>query len=110
MSININMNLKVDVSELTHIYQRIEKTMYEGVPKFIIEEFEWALNSNVPVDTGALKKSLKFYKSSNVRKIADLQMMWYGPLQRKNWIDQSVKEIDGTVVGRKAIAFGFGGV
>ena len=110
MSNDINLKLNVDVSGLTHIYQRIEKTMYEGVPKFVIDEFNWALHSNVPVDTGALKRSLKFYKTSNKRKVADLEMMWYGPIQRKIWIDQSVKEINGSVVGRNAIAFGFGGV
>lgn len=112
---NINLRIELNTRQLKQLYQRLEKIVYDGIPKFAVEELDSNLHMNVPVVTGQLKRSIKLFKRDiKDGRLADLSMMWYGiPVnERRGWIDTSVKEtLDyGESIARQSIAFGFGGM
>lgn len=113
---DINLKLKIDSSGLKKFYSGLEKTIYEGIPRFYIDELDFNLQFNVPVVTGALKRSLDFrlrpYRPGSM-KIADFQMLYYGiPVEeRRGFIARSQREsyASSNRILTNAISYGFGG-
>ena len=108
--------LDVDTKDLFKMYTGLEKTIYQGIPKFFIEELDFNLQFNVPVVTGQLKRSLKFYRKQARKgnnKIADFEMMWYGiPVEeRRGFLARSMRETysKNNRILTNAIAYGMGG-